>query len=307
MHGLPRRDAHHRAAAQGSIEAVHGSIGGTIEDARCRRVCSWPVHRLVHGVGPPRRPPYGPKITGDFVHRSVHGVIEPTTDRPNRPTSMCLEFFLLQLIVLLYNGQVNEGESDRRRGCLRVVSTARCLGVPSSCRDGFDVLYGCSTPPAAGARKLIDIRGHRGARHAGDHPDHAHRHLQRRLVGAVPPVPRPGAMPPPEELRVRPGHADRPRTQPSPATYSGECRLGLGRDVFNGCSSLCQYIVEYGHGSNSTGTYSSDKLTLTPAYAVDGFRFGCSHADQLFGPRPAKAAFSYCLPLAATHSGWPAS
>lgn len=110
------------------------------------------------------------------------------------------------------------------------------------------------------------------------------------------------------------------------ATYSafscnsGEC-LKLDRAVFNGCSpagSLCQYIVEYGDGSNSTGTYSSDKLTLTPAYAIDGFRFGCSHADQLFDDRTSgimalgggspslvtTKAFSYCLPATARHSGF---
>ncbi|KAF8662246.1 hypothetical protein HU200_056448 [Digitaria exilis] len=116
------------------------------------------------------------------------------------------------------------------------------------------------------------------------------------------------------------------------ATYSafscssGECLGELGRAVFNGCSpgsSLCQYIVDYGDGSNSTGTFGSDKLTLTPAFAIDGFRFGCSHGDQLFNDRTsglmalgggspslatqaaaAKDAFSYCLPPTASHSGF---
>ncbi|RCV19903.1 hypothetical protein SETIT_4G013500v2 [Setaria italica] len=114
------------------------------------------------------------------------------------------------------------------------------------------------------------------------------------------------------------------------ATYSAfSCSstacLGLGRRraASNGCSgsSPCQYIVKYGAGSNSTGTYSSDKLTLTPAYAVDGFRFGCSHADPLFSDltdglialgggslslvsQMAEKAFSYCLPPTASHSGF---
>lgn len=115
------------------------------------------------------------------------------------------------------------------------------------------------------------------------------------------------------------------------ATYStfscsSPACLGLGRrraasDRCSG-SSPCQYIVKYGDGSNSTGTYSSDKLTLTPAYAVDGFRFGCSHADPLFddltidgliglgGGTPslvsqmAEKAFSYCLPPTESHSGF---
>ncbi|KAJ1253825.1 hypothetical protein BS78_K176200 [Paspalum vaginatum] len=66
---------------------------------------------------------------------------------------------------------------------------------------------------------------------------------------------------------------------------------------------------------------SSDKLTLTPAYAVDGFRFGCSHADPLFSAltagllglsggalslvgHTAEKAFSYCLPPTERHSGF---
>jgi len=82
-----------------------------------------------------------------------------------------------------------------------------------------------------------------------------------------------------------------------------------------------QYAVEYGDGSNSTGTYSSDKLTLTPAHAVRGFRFGCSHADPLITDRTAgllglgggvvslvgqtaEKAFSYCLPPTEAHSGF---
>lgn len=110
------------------------------------------------------------------------------------------------------------------------------------------------------------------------------------------------------------------------ATYSAfSCSsatcLRLGRAVANGCSgSQCQYIVKYGDGSNSTGTYSSDKLTLTPAHTVDGFRFGCSHANQfsyrtagLIGlgggalslvTQTAEKAFSYCLPPTASHSGF---
>ncbi|CAN6171603.1 unnamed protein product [Urochloa humidicola] len=115
------------------------------------------------------------------------------------------------------------------------------------------------------------------------------------------------------------------------ATYSAfpcsssACRR-LGRAVFNGCSGLsaplCQYVVNYADGSNSNGTYSSDKLMLTAAYAVDGFRFGCSHADPQFSSiraaglialgggalslvaQTGEKAFSYCLPPTASHSGF---
>ncbi|CAL5050545.1 unnamed protein product [Urochloa decumbens] len=100
---------------------------------------------------------------------------------------------------------------------------------------------------------------------------------------------------------------------------------GLGRRAFygNGCSrrGQCQYAVNYGDGSNTTGTYSSDKLTLTPKFAVDHFKFGCSHAEQLFTDKSdglmglgggaqslvsqaATKAFSYCLPPAASYSGF---
>ncbi|OEL35359.1 Aspartyl protease family protein [Dichanthelium oligosanthes] len=50
----------------------------------------------------------------------------------------------------------------------------------------------------------------------------------------------------------------------------------------NGCSSSqCQYIVKYGDGSRTTGTYSSDTLALG-SNAVKSFQFGCSHAESGF-------------------------
>ncbi|PAN26084.1 hypothetical protein PAHAL_4G346300 [Panicum hallii] len=113
------------------------------------------------------------------------------------------------------------------------------------------------------------------------------------------------------------------------ATYSAfrcgsaACK-GLGRHLYgNGCSrrGRCQYAVRYGDGSNTTGTYGADKLTLNPARAVDRFRFGCSHAAQLFtdmadglvglgGGSPSLVsqagtkAFSYCLPPTPSYSGF---
>ncbi|EEC71061.1 hypothetical protein OsI_02803 [Oryza sativa Indica Group] len=96
----------------------------------------------------------------------------------------------------------------------------------------------------------------------------------------------------------------------------------------NGCDakSRCQYIVKYGDGSNTTGTYSSDVLTLSGSDVVRGFQFGCSHAelgagmddktDGLIGlggdaqslvsqtaARYGKS-FSYCLPATPASSGF---
>ncbi|TVU13085.1 hypothetical protein EJB05_46761, partial [Eragrostis curvula] len=109
---------------------------------------------------------------------------------------------------------------------------------------------------------------------------------------------------------------------------SAACR-NLGSDLdANGCSGSgrrrdCKFVVTYGDGSNTNGTYSADKLTLnSAAHAVDGFRFGCSHAAQQFGADRAagllglgggkpslvsqtkEEAFSYCLPPSASYSGF---
>jgi hypothetical protein len=103
------------------------------------------------------------------------------------------------------------------------------------------------------------------------------------------------------------------------------CRqLNVDGGAANCSSSQCQYIVRYMDGSNTTGTYSSDTLTLGPN-VVTGFRFGCSRigsgfevekiagliglgggAQSLvaqtaatFGP-----AFSYCLPTPQSSAGF---
>jgi hypothetical protein len=93
----------------------------------------------------------------------------------------------------------------------------------------------------------------------------------------------------------------------------------------NGCSSSqCQYIVNYGDGSSTTGTYSSDTLTLG-SNAIKGFQFGCSQSESggfndqtdglmgLGGGAQSLAsqtagtfgkAFSYCLPPTPASSGF---
>jgi hypothetical protein len=93
----------------------------------------------------------------------------------------------------------------------------------------------------------------------------------------------------------------------------------LGGSYGNGCSSSgqCQYTVNYGGGTATTGTYVTDTLTLSPTAVVSNFSFGCSHAvrgffsDQTAGTlalgggsqsllaqtaRQFGNAFSYCVP-----------
>lgn len=92
-----------------------------------------------------------------------------------------------------------------------------------------------------------------------------------------------------------------------------------------GCSGAqCGYVVSYGDGSNTTGVYSSDTLTLTGSNALKGFLFGCGHAqgglfsgvDGLLGLGRQKLSlvsqasgayggvFSYCLPPTQTTAGY---
>uniref|UniRef100_A0ACD5YQY4 Uncharacterized protein n=1 Tax=Avena sativa TaxID=4498 RepID=A0ACD5YQY4_AVESA len=103
--------------------------------------------------------------------------------------------------------------------------------------------------------------------------------------------------------------------------------LGIFRE---GCSSSqCRYVVSYGDGSNTTGVYGSDTLTLTPGTtssdnAVDTFLFGCGYAQTgLFAGIDGLLAlgrqsmslksqasnayggvFSYCLPPKETSTGY---
>ncbi|KAF8662240.1 hypothetical protein HU200_056442 [Digitaria exilis] len=94
----------------------------------------------------------------------------------------------------------------------------------------------------------------------------------------------------------------------------------------NGClNGQCQYRVVYPDGSSSSGTYSSDRLTLDPTNAISNFQFGCSHAVRgTFNRRTAGImalgggpeslvsqasstygdAFSYCLPPTASYHGF---
>jgi len=93
----------------------------------------------------------------------------------------------------------------------------------------------------------------------------------------------------------------------------------------NGCSnSECQYVVEYVEGSNNTGTYGADTLTLTDSETVDNFQFGCRQdegvmpdttdglmglgggAQSLVSQTAATygEAFSYCFPPTNNSTGF---
>ncbi|CAD6337952.1 unnamed protein product [Miscanthus lutarioriparius] len=94
----------------------------------------------------------------------------------------------------------------------------------------------------------------------------------------------------------------------------------------NGCiNNQCQYRVTYPDGSSTSGTYSSDLLTLNPTTRVSKFQFGCSHVDQgnfdtqtagimALGGGPESLAsqtaatygsvFAYCLPPTASYLGF---
>ncbi|KAM0862771.1 hypothetical protein ACQ4PT_045043 [Festuca glaucescens] len=99
------------------------------------------------------------------------------------------------------------------------------------------------------------------------------------------------------------------------------------RILGQGCSSSqCRYVVSYGDGSNTTGVYSTDTLTLTPDNnaVVEKFLFGCGYAQAgLFAgidgllalgrqsmslKSQASSAyggvFSYCLPPKETSAGY---
>lgn len=101
------------------------------------------------------------------------------------------------------------------------------------------------------------------------------------------------------------------------ARYAGGCSRGGGL--------RCGYAVNYTDGSSTTGTYSSDTLTMTASSGgvVSGFTFGCSHSERGFSDgdrtdgilgigggaqslvsQTRSRAFSYCLPRSASHTGF---
>nr|CAB3467887.1 unnamed protein product [Digitaria exilis] len=107
---------------------------------------------------------------------------------------------------------------------------------------------------------------------------------------------------------------------------SDACR-NISDYMGNGCKvddDPCGFALSYADGSNSTGVYSRDKLTLAPGVAVEGFRFGCSHDQERWtdmsdglvglGSSPESlvsqaspshgGAFSYCLPPTASSTGF---
>ncbi|XP_064954310.1 aspartyl protease AED1-like isoform X2 [Musa acuminata AAA Group] len=90
------------------------------------------------------------------------------------------------------------------------------------------------------------------------------------------------------------------------------------------CSSSCAYNFTYIDGSNSSGVYSHDRLTLSPNDTIENFLFGCgtdnkmvfqdaaglvglgrgnlslvSQTSQLY-----HSVFSYCLPSTSSNTGF---
>jgi hypothetical protein len=114
----------------------------------------------------------------------------------------------------------------------------------------------------------------------------------------------------------------------APVTCDSQaCRtLASGIDG-NGCdadSSECAYKISYGYGSNTTGVYSTDVLTLSPGAVIKSFRLGCGHDQQgpfgryagilglgrlpeslAFQTSPEhRGVFSHCLPPTGSTTGF---
>ncbi|THU57461.1 hypothetical protein C4D60_Mb03t03770 [Musa balbisiana] len=90
------------------------------------------------------------------------------------------------------------------------------------------------------------------------------------------------------------------------------------------CSSSCAYVIPYGDGSNSSGVYSYDRLTLSPNDVIEHFLFGCGIDNEglfqgtagLVGLGRGKrslvsqtsqvyhSVFSYCLPSTPSSTGF---
>ncbi|XP_064953490.1 aspartyl protease family protein At5g10770-like [Musa acuminata AAA Group] len=100
---------------------------------------------------------------------------------------------------------------------------------------------------------------------------------------------------------------------------SSECGQPRGS-----CSSSCGYVITYGDGSNSSGVYSYDRLTLSPNDVIEHFLFGCGTDNEglfhdaagLVGLGRGKqslvsqtsqlyhSVFSYCLPSTSSNMGF---
>ncbi|CAL5054647.1 unnamed protein product [Urochloa decumbens] len=111
----------------------------------------------------------------------------------------------------------------------------------------------------------------------------------------------------------------------SPISCMSETCAELGQEGSgSGCwRSQCQYIVSYGDGSSTTGTYGSDTLVLG-SNIVTNFQFGCNYVESGFSDQTAGlmglgggpqslvsqtagtlgSAFSYCLPPTPSSSGF---
>ncbi|CAM0952871.1 unnamed protein product [Alopecurus aequalis] len=106
---------------------------------------------------------------------------------------------------------------------------------------------------------------------------------------------------------------------------SDACKV-LYNDVYElgACTNdtdMCRYEVVYGDGSNTTGVYGNEVLTLAPGVVVKSFHFGCGNhqrgdfdaydgilglggAFESLGTQTSWSGFSYCLPPVNSRAGF---
>jgi hypothetical protein len=59
---------------------------------------------------------------------------------------------------------------------------------------------------------------------------------------------------------------------------SDACKKLQADGIGSGCTNgMCRYIIAYVDGSNTTGVYSNEVLTLSPGVVVKNFSFGCGY------------------------------
>ncbi|KAL5972284.1 hypothetical protein ACLOJK_041537 [Asimina triloba] len=108
------------------------------------------------------------------------------------------------------------------------------------------------------------------------------------------------------------------------SSQCSQLKSGTGNPGTCSSSSTCQYMIGYGDGSTTSGSFAQETLTLTPNDIISNFYFGCGHDNQgLFGSAAGllglgrhplsivqqtsskyNRAFSYCLPASSGSSGY---
>ncbi|XP_065004320.1 aspartyl protease family protein At5g10770-like isoform X2 [Musa acuminata AAA Group] len=131
-------------------------------------------------------------------------------------------------------------------------------------------------------------------------------------------------------IQCKPCNVCYPQEQPifdpsQSSTYAViPCNSPTCSQLQGSCSSSCAYFIPYGDGSNSSGVYGYDRLTLSPNDVIEPFLFGCGtdnkmvfqDAAGLVGLGRGKSSlvsqtsqlyhsvFSYCLPSTSSNTGF---